>query len=56
MVPRMARSLIELLKETLERLGSSEDLMPDDPTLLELKSSIVRTIAELEVGKLRRAG
>ena len=51
MVARFARSLIELLQETLERLESMEALKANDPNLLELKKHLTRTIAELQVAK-----
>lgn len=41
--------LIEILRATLRRLEQTQDLSPDDSTLLELKHSILRTIAELEI-------
>jgi hypothetical protein len=44
-------SLIEVLRSTLQRLEQHEDLASDDPALAELKGSILRTIAELEVTK-----
>jgi hypothetical protein len=52
---RFVPDLIELLQETLERLESTQDLKPDDPTMLELKSSIVRAIAELSIAKFRKS-
>jgi|HubBroStandDraft_4_1064222.scaffolds.fasta_scaffold09351_5 hypothetical protein len=47
--------LIELLEETLKRLESVEALSPNDQALLELKRSIVRTIAELEILKQEKS-
>lgn len=44
-------SLVEVLRSTLERLEQNEDLAADDPALAELKATILRAIAELEVGK-----
>jgi hypothetical protein len=49
MAPSRALDLIDLLEEALKRVESVEALSPDDPALLELKRSIVRTIAELEI-------
>jgi hypothetical protein len=49
--PRSTPDLVQLLKETLKRLEQTEELQPNDPALVELKQSIVRTIAELEVAK-----
>jgi len=40
-------ALPDLLKRTLTRL--EEQVSPEDPALRELKSSIVRSIAELEL-------
>lgn len=42
-------ALVDLLRSTLRRLEASEDLRPDDPALLEIKSHILRAIAELEI-------
>ena len=55
MAPSYALDLIELLEETLKRLESVEALSPNDPALLELKRSIVRTIAELEILKQEKS-
>ncbi|HTW61544.1 MAG TPA: hypothetical protein VMD55_07010 [Terracidiphilus sp.] len=44
-------SLVEVLRSTLKQLEQNEDLASDDPALAELKGSILRTIAELEIGK-----
>lgn len=41
--------LVRLLRSTLERLERSEGLRHDDPALMEIKDSIVRSIAELEI-------
>jgi ribosome-interacting GTPase 1 len=54
-VARYARSLVELLQETLERLELTQALKADDPYLIELKKHIARTIAELEVAKSRNS-
>ena len=43
------------LRATLIRLEQTEDLSPDDPTLLELKHSIPRAIANLEIVRLGRS-
>jgi hypothetical protein len=39
--------LRDLLRSTLARLEMSSELSQDDPAFLELKNSLVRTIAEL---------
>ena len=44
-------SLVEVLRSTLKQLEQNEDLASDDPALAELRASILRTIAEIEVGK-----
>jgi hypothetical protein len=41
--------LIDLLQATLKRLEQNQNLSSDDPALLELKQSIVRALAELEL-------
>jgi hypothetical protein len=51
MASRFARSVVEVLQETLERVESTEALQADDPNLLELKKHIARTIAELQMRK-----
>ncbi len=55
---RHTPDLIHLLRQTLERLQETQDLLPNDPALLELKRSIVSAIAELKIatnGKSRAA-
>jgi hypothetical protein len=47
-----ALDLIEMLQVTLTRLEQTQELSPDDPALLELKQSLVRIIAELEIIRL----
>lgn len=48
-VTPIRRELVEILRSTLRHLEETEDLQPDDPALLEIKSSILRAIAELEI-------
>ncbi len=43
------RGLVDLLRSTLRRLEESEGISPNDPAYLELKNSILRSIAELEI-------
>lgn len=40
--------LVGALRSTLRRLQEQEELSPDDPALLEIKSHILRTIARRE--------
>lgn len=47
--------LIDLLRQTLKQLEETQDLLPDDPTLVELKRSLVSAIAELRVARSRAA-
>jgi hypothetical protein len=47
-------SLIEVLRSTLNRLEQSEEISSNDPAMAELRGSILRTIAELEVVRIRR--
>jgi hypothetical protein len=42
-------TLIETLRRSLSQIEEREKLRPNDPSLLELKRSILRTIAELQV-------
>jgi hypothetical protein len=51
MMVQSSPSLIELLRSTLEQLESSPELQKNDAAMRELKSSILRTLAELEVRK-----
>jgi hypothetical protein len=44
-------SLAEVLRSTLTAIECSEALRPDDPALAELKHSVLRLVAELEVLK-----
>jgi hypothetical protein len=51
MMVQSSPGLIELLRSTLEQLESSPDIRKDDAAMRELKNSILRTLAELEVRK-----
>jgi hypothetical protein len=55
MVARFAPDVIVVLQDTLKQLEKSQELRPDDPVLLELKSSITRTIAELQLKRDRKS-
>lgn len=44
-------TLVDVLRSTLRHLEETEELRPDDPALLEIKSSIVRAIADLEISR-----
>jgi hypothetical protein len=48
-----APTLIDLLRSTLKQMERDEEFSPDDPAAMELKASLLRAIAELE---LRKAG
>ena len=52
MFQKHALDLIEMLQATLRHLEQTQELSPDDPALLELKQSLVRIIAELEIIRL----
>lgn len=41
--------LFEVLRLTIIQVEQGTDLRPDDPAIAELKSSIMRTVAELEM-------
>jgi hypothetical protein len=43
--------LLRLLRSTLDRLEQTEGLQHDDPALIEIKSSILLAIAELELNR-----
>lgn len=45
--------LVSLLRSTLEHLERAEGLRHDDPALVEIKTSILRAIAELETTRHR---
>jgi hypothetical protein len=47
--------MIGLLRSTLTHLERAEDLDPNDPTVVEFKTSILRSIAELELTQPRAA-
>jgi hypothetical protein len=47
--PSSSPMLIELLRSTLRRLEESQGVDPNDPTMIEIKNSILRSITELEV-------
>jgi len=44
-------TLVQVLHLALERIQEREQLTPDDPALLQLKPSILTSIAELEIEK-----
>lgn len=44
-------TLIELLRNTLKQIERDQKLSPDEPAMRELKASILRVIAELELMK-----
>lgn len=46
---RRRAPLIQSLRTSLARLKEREGLRPDDPVLLELQRSLVRTMTELEL-------
>ena len=48
-------TLLELLCSTLKRLEETEGLDANDPRLVEVKNSILRSIAELELRKSEAA-
>jgi hypothetical protein len=56
MAVEASSKLIEVLKKTLEQLEqTTEELRPDDRAMVELRSSILRTIAELEIARLQHS-
>ncbi len=42
-------TLVTLLRSTLQHLEEAEGIRPNDPAYMELKNSILRSIAELEI-------
>lgn len=46
--------LVEVVRSTIVQVEQTADLRPDDPAIVELKSSIVRSVSELEIAKLQR--
>lgn len=46
-----APNLVQVLRDTLQRIERSNELLPDDPALLELQRSLLRIIAELELAR-----
>jgi hypothetical protein len=55
MAVEASSKLIEVLKKTLEQLEQTEELRPDDRAMIELRSSILRAIAELEIARLQHS-
>ena len=51
MGPQFTRSLVDILRSTLQRLEETADLEQDDLAVIELKKHIVRAIAELEIAR-----
>ncbi len=52
MAQQYTLDLIDILRATLRRSEQTQHISPDDPALRELKHSILRTIAELEIVRL----
>lgn len=46
--------LFEVIRVAVEQVELSSGVAPDDPAIVELKHSVVRTVGELEVAKARR--
>jgi hypothetical protein len=51
MAVEASSKLMEVVKNTLEQLEQTEELRPDDRAMVELRSSILRTIVELEIAR-----
>ena len=49
------RSVIEILRDTLAELERCQEMSQDDPSVHELRRSILRTIADLEFAQDERA-
>ena len=47
--PRPVVSLVDLLRSTLLQLEQSPGVDPQDPSFLQFKATILRSIAELEL-------
>lgn len=45
--------LVEVLRSTFRRLEETEELEPNDPALREIKSSILRTMANREADSIK---
>ena len=54
-MPPLSPRFLDLLRGTLHRLQRAIDLDPDDSSLQQLKSSILRSVAELELKKSQTA-
>jgi hypothetical protein len=52
---KVSHNLVEVLRSTIVQVEQTADLRPDDPAIVELKNSIVRTVAELEIAKLQKS-
>ena len=46
-----SRSIIEILRSTLDRLERDSDFRQDDPAVLQLKRHILQSLAEFESQK-----
>lgn len=46
--------LVDVLRSTLQHLEETEELKPDDPALQEIKATILRAIAELEIVRMSK--
>ena len=55
MAGAVSSKLIGVLKLTLEQLERTEELGHDSRAMRELRSSILRTIAELEIARLQHS-
>lgn len=49
------RDVIDILRSTLKKLEQSQELASDDAALAELRNTIMRSIAELEIARARKA-
>lgn len=47
----MSRSLIHILRDTLEQMERSSDCAPDDPAMQKLREEITETVIRLEISK-----
>jgi hypothetical protein len=54
-IMRISPRLVDVVRSTIIQVEQTADLSPDDPAIVELKSSIVRSVTELEIAKLQKS-
>jgi hypothetical protein len=54
-IMKISPRLVDVVRSTIVQVEQTADLPPDDPAIVELKSSIVRSVTELEIAKFQKS-